>query len=295
MKAAEFDYVRAGSLAEVCDLLADPDIETKIIAGGQTLVPLMAMRMARPERLVDINHVAELQGIRLEGDELVIGACTRQRHAERSAEVQAAVPLLALALTFVGHTQTRNRGTVGGSIVNADPSAEIALVATALDATMVCVSRDGETARPASAFFEDVMTTAIEETECLVAVRFPVWRSGPATGVGFHEISARASDFAVASAAAQMVLDGTGACERVTLAVGGVAAKPFRVEAAIAALTGAMPDDSALAAAVAHIDPFVEIATEDATELAYRRGLARTVAERALRDARDAARKGLSQ
>jgi CO/xanthine dehydrogenase FAD-binding subunit len=295
MKAAEFDYVRAGSLAEVCDLLADPDIETKIIAGGQTLVPLMVMRMARPERLVDINHVAELQGVRVEGDELVIGACTRQRHAERSPEVQANLPLLALALTFVGHTQTRNRGTVGGSIVNADPSAEIALVATALDATMVCVSRDGETARKASAFFEDVMTTAIEETECLVAVRFPVWRGGRAMGVGFHEISARASDFAVASAAAQMVLDEAGACERVTLAVGGVAAKPFRVDAAIDALTGALPDDDAIAAAIAHVDPFVEIATEDAAELAYRRGLARTVAERALRDARDAARKGLTQ
>lgn len=290
MKAAEFDYVRASSVAEICELLADPEIETKIIAGGQTLVPLMAMRMARPARLVDINHVAELQGIAVEGDELVIAACTRQRHAERSEVVGTHLPLLAKALGFVGHTQTRNRGTIGGSIANADPSAEIALVATTLEATMVSRSVGGDKVRKPSDFFEDIMTTALQDDECLVAVRFPVWPQGR-VGVGFSEVNGRASDFAVAAAAAQVALDGDGSCTRLALGVGGVAPKSFRVEEAIAALTGTRLEDGEIARAVTAIDPLVEAIADDPAETAYRRRIARAVAERALREARaDASR-----
>jgi len=137
MKAAAFDYVRPASLKEVCGYLADESLDVRIIAGGQSLVPMMAMRLVRPELLVDINDVDSLAGIARDGGEVVIGAATRQAEAERNALVGKALPLLSLALPFIGHDQTRNRGTVGGSLAHADPSAEIGLVAATLDAAII--------------------------------------------------------------------------------------------------------------------------------------------------------------
>src|SRR5262249_2770230 len=172
MKPASFEYARPADLDQACAMLtADDDV--RVIAGGQTLVPLMAMRLARPKRLVDIARLQELAFLRLEDDEVVIGAATRQCVLEGDATVGRAVPLLAKVIPFVGHAAIRARGTVGGSLANADPAAEIALVAMTLGATLVY--RQGAVTADVAAdeFFLGPMVTALPPTACLTAVRFP--------------------------------------------------------------------------------------------------------------------------
>jgi CO/xanthine dehydrogenase FAD-binding subunit len=210
MKAAPFEYVRPSSLLEACSILAD-DEDALPIAGGQTLVPMLAMRLARPTILVDILRLPELTGIGRANGFLILGATTRQVEAERSALVASDLPLLAKALPWVGHQPTRNRGTVGGSVANADPSAEIPLVAATLGARIVIQSREEEKVLPADDFFLGAMSTALEPGFCVKELRFPVWPKGR-LGVGFHEISARKSDFAYASAAVQLAADDDDKC-----------------------------------------------------------------------------------
>src|SRR5882672_8859348 len=195
MKPAPFDYVRAATLAEACELLAG-DEDARLIAGGQTLVPMLAMRLARPARLIDIMRLQELAGIRQEDGAdgaVVVGATTRQAQAERDPDIRASVPLLARVLPWVGHPPTRNRGTIGGSIANADPSAEIPLVAVTLGAEIMLATPDGPSSMPADDFFIGPMLTTIAPGECVSAVKFPVWRH-ERIGVGFFEVSARKSD-----------------------------------------------------------------------------------------------------
>src|ERR1700676_2677550 len=158
MKPAPFDYVRPGSLAEACALLAG-DEDARLIAGGQTLVPVLGMRLARPAELVDIFPLPELAGIRQERGAVVVGATTRQAHAERDPIVRASLPMLARVLPWVGHPPTRNRGTVGGSIANADPSAEIPLVAVTLGADIILATPDGPASMPVDDFFIGPMLT----------------------------------------------------------------------------------------------------------------------------------------
>ena len=208
MKPAAFDYARPASLDEACAMLAAGDDDVRIIAGGQTLVPLMAMRLARPKRLIDIARISELAFVRKEGDGVVIGATTRQCVLEHDPIVRAEVPLLAKVMPFVGHAPTRARGTIGGSLANADPAAEIALVAVTLGATLRYREGTATAEIPASEFFIGPMMTALPAAGCLTSVRFPVWQDAR-IGIGFHEISARKSDFAFASAAAQIALDET--------------------------------------------------------------------------------------
>ena len=217
MKAAAFDYIRASDIAEVCQALNDGGPDCKIIAGGQTLVPMMAMRLARPSIIVDINAVEELQGIGGDESSLVIMACTRQAVAERSPEVRAKAPLLAKALRFVGHPQTRNRGTVGGSIANADPVAEIPLVALTLDAGLVAESTGGAKNIGISGFFLGLMETSLAPDECLTEVHLPVWNGGGIIGTGFQEVSIRAGDFAIVALAVEAT------ASSIRLGVGGVA------------------------------------------------------------------------
>src|SRR3954453_40370 len=173
MKAAAFEYVRPGTLLEACSILAD-DEDALPIAGGQTLVPMLAMRLARPTVLVDILRLPELTGIRRSNGSLTVGATTRQVEAERSPLVASDLPLLAKALPWVGHQPTRNRGTVGGSVANADPSAEIPLVAMTLGAEIVVQSQAGATTIAADEFFLGAMTTALEPGGCVKELRFPI-------------------------------------------------------------------------------------------------------------------------
>jgi len=288
MKAAPFDYFHATSLEEACQALSDAGDDARIIAGGQTMVPLMVMRMARPSLLVDINGIAELNGIAVEGDELVIKACTRQTDALESEIVQGACPLLAEALTHVGHTQTRNRGTVGGSLCNADPSAEIPLIVCTLDAVMLARSIGGERRIAAEAFFESAMATTLQPDECLTELRFPIQRS-PGTGHGFHEVSIRDSDYALAAAAAQTTLDDAGNCTGLHLAISGATPTPLRLKPVEQALVGSDLSDAAINQACEAILDLVDPQDDVHADAEYRRRVARVMAERAIASARDTA------
>src|SRR6516165_7866842 len=205
VKSAAFEYSRPVDLAEACAMLAQGD-DARLIAGGQTLVPLMAMRLARPKRLIDIARVPELAFVRKDDRQVTIGATTKQCVIERDPLVRTDVPLLAKVMPFVGHAPIRARGTVGGSLANGDPAAEIALVAVTLGATLLY--REGGSTREIAAgdFFTGPMVTALSPAACLISARFPIWKDA-APGTGFHEVNARRSDFAFASAAAQIVVD----------------------------------------------------------------------------------------
>jgi carbon-monoxide dehydrogenase medium subunit len=258
--------------------------DVRIIAGGQTLVPLMAMRLARPKRLIDIARISDLAFLRQEREGIAIGAITRQCVLERAAVVRVAVPLLAKVMPFVGHAAIRSRGTVGGSLANADPAAEIALVAVTLGATFTYRQGAASAEMPASDFFVGPMMTALPATACLTAVCFPRWRDAR-IGVGFHEVSARRSDFAFASAAAQVALDDDGVCRRLALGVGAVTACPMRLDTVAKALEGRRVESAvvreAVRAALADIEPLCDLhASAD-----YRRRAATSLAVRAITDA----------
>ncbi len=259
------------------------DEGARIIAGGQTLVPMMAMRLARPSRLVDISRIPGLNHIRKDGGSLAIGAATRQAEAERDPLVREHVPLLARALGFVGHAPTRARGTIGGSLANADPAAEISLVAVALGATLVWRQDGTDHERPADGFFVGPMATNLPETACLSAVRFPLW-AGSRIGTGFQEVNARKSDFAYAMAAAQVSLGRDGRCERAAVGVGAATPRPVRLAAVEAALQGRQDGEGlreTVEAAVARL----EIVEDPYASVAYRKRAAATLALRAIAEA----------
>lgn len=296
MKAAPFEYFRASTLAEACEQLAEHGADAKLIAGGQSLVPMMAMRLARPAWLIDIHRLAELQRIAARDDTaagedgvLTIGAAVRQCVIERDPLTRARLPLLGRALKWVGHVQTRNRGTVGGSIVHADPSAEIPLVACVLDAVLELRDASGATDVSAREFFLAPMVTAIAPEQCLAEIRFPVWK-GARVGCAFEEVSIRHGDFAIVSACAQVALDADGKCLRAALGIGGASPFPQALPQIGEQLAGVQLDDGTIAdaadAAATLIDPDGDL---HATA-AYRRHLARVLTERVLRSARDDAR-----
>jgi len=283
MKPAPFDYVRPGSLAEACELLAGDD-DARLIAGGQTLVPMLAMRLARPAKLIDIMRLPELAGIREEAGCVIVGATTRQAQAERDPVIRAAVPLLARVLPWVGHPPTRNRGTIGGSIANGDPSAEIPLVAVTLGADILLASSAGSASVQADDFFIGPMVTSIDQGQCVRAVRFPVW-SYQRMGTGFFEISARRSDFAFVSAAAQVALDEEGRCLEIALGLGGVADRPLRLDTS--SLTATKLDTGAVFDAVNAACADIEAMSDLHASAAYRRRVAVTLGVRAIEQARD--------
>ena len=289
MKAAPFDYRRATSIDEACRALADGGDDARLIAGGQTLVPLMAMRLARPTLLIDINGIAEMSGIAVDGNWLIIGAGTRQAEALDSYIVKSHIPLLTDALSHVGHDQTRNRGTIGGSLANADPAAELPLIARLVDAEMIAQSVDGTRTLVAAEFFESAMATALAPNECLTEVRFPIWQE-QRTGYGFHEVSIRDSDFALAAAAVQLALDDHGACTRLHIAIGGASPAPMRLSEVEAALTGTTLEDGTIHAETARIVDLVDPQGDIHADAAYRRRVVRIMTERALLSARDRAK-----
>jgi len=283
MKPAPFDYVRPDTLAEACALLAG-DEDARVIAGGQTLVPMLAMRLARPAKLIDILRLPELAGIREAAGAVIVGATTRQAQAERDPVIRASVPMLARVLPWVGHPPTRNRGTIGGSIANADPSAEIPLAAVTLGADIMLATPDGPTSMPADDFFIGPMLTSIGQGECVSAIRFPVW-AHRRIGVGFFEISARRSDFAFVAAAAQVALDEEGSCIEVALGVGGVGDRPLRLD--VSSLVGTGLDVSSVSDAVNAASVDMDAMSDLHASAAYRRRVARVLCIRALEQARD--------
>lgn len=227
MKAAPFDYVRPVSLEHALGLLDQHGPDAKLIAGGQSLVPMMAMRLARPAILVDIDRLDTLRGIAAGPAAVITGATTRQRALQESAALGRAVPLIGAALHWVGHVQTRNRGTVGGSLVHADPSAELPLVATVLDARIHLYSKaEGVRRIPASEFFSGPMFTITGENECVTEIEWPVWH-GDGVACAFEETAIRHGDFAIAAATCQLQVDADGICRRAALGLGGMAGTPL--------------------------------------------------------------------
>jgi len=288
MKAAEFDYARAASVEEICRLLGSAGGEGKIIAGGQTLVPLLVMRLARPTLVIDINRVDALRGLRLDGDRLAIGAGTRQADVLADSALARHAPLLAKGLRMVGHPQTRNRGTIGGSLANADPAAEIGLVARTLDAAITARSTSGERVIAAAQFFAGAMTTALSAEECLTEVRFPIWNEAR-LGTGFEEMSIRRSDFALVAAACQLALDGDGVCRRIALGIGGAEAVPVRASEAEQRLTGTRLEPGDIDRATAALGEALTPLSDHHASADYRRRVAAALAARVIASARSEA------
>jgi carbon-monoxide dehydrogenase medium subunit len=268
-------------------LLAEHGDEASVLAGGQSLIPLLALRLARPEVLIDINRVDELSGVSATDGHVTIGAMTREYVAEESGTVADTLPLLAAALPLIGHEAIRSRGTIGGSLAHADPAAELPAVARALDAEFVVRGPSGMRVIPAARWFEGYLTTSRRPDELLAEVRFPA--AGPGTGVSFQEVARRHGDFAIVGLAASLVLSG-GVISDARLALAGVSDVPVRAAAAEDLLVGERPSaelfDEAARRATEDLDPPADLhGSSD-----YRKTVAAAVVRRGLRAAADNAR-----
>ncbi|MGH2945158.1 MAG: FAD binding domain-containing protein [Solirubrobacteraceae bacterium] len=279
MKPPEFEYVRPASLDDAITALRSGE-EAKLLAGGQSLVPLLNMRFVHPRVLVDITRIAGLRSIARVNGTLRIGATATQREAEISPAVADACPLLAQALGFVGHPQIRNRGTVGGSLAHADPAAELPAVVLLLDGVVHARGGGGERAIPAVEFFRSHLTTALEPDEVLTAVELPV--SAPGAGWDCTEITRRPGDFPLCGAACQVELGRDGAFTDVRLGLYGVADRPIRAVAAEDRLRGEQPEPRLVAEAAKAATGDVSCAGDMHASPAYRRHLAEVIARRTI-------------
>jgi carbon-monoxide dehydrogenase medium subunit len=243
VKPPAFDYHAPSRAEEAVALLAELGDEAKILAGGQSLVPMLSLRLAAFDHLVDIGRIGELEGIRVAADAVTVGAGTTQATIEASAALADAVPLLARATPLIGHFQIRNRGTLGGSIAHADPAAEYPSVALAMDADMAVRSRGGERWLAAADFFTGFWSTTLEPDELLVGVRFPVWTGR--CGYAVREFARRHGDFAVAGAAVAVRLDAGDRLDQCAISLIGMAPTPIRATGAEDAMTGQTAPSSA--------------------------------------------------
>ena len=282
MKPPVLRYARPASLEEALDALAASP-GAKCLAGGQSLIPLLNLRLADSMTLVDLARVPRLDFVERRNGHLVIGALTRHRTLETSPEVRAAEPLLARAAREVGHLAIRNRGTIGGSLAHADPAAEWPLVATALDARVVLRSARGSRELSARACFTGPLTTAISPDEILTEVQFPVAEQ-PAR-FGFQELCRRPGDFAMVAVACRVSLDDRGICRAATLAVGGVHGTPLWISDAGRVLAGSHGEESAIDAAADVAARAVDPSSDVHASADYRRRMTRVLARRALCDA----------
>jgi carbon-monoxide dehydrogenase medium subunit len=279
MKPPPFEYLRPTDLDGVLAALAQDSEGIKILAGGQSLIPMLNLRMVAPKRLIDINRVAGLDRLGLDGDRLTIGALARHTDVLASPIVREHAPLLIAAYSQVAHRPIRNRGTIGGNLMHADPASELPTVMLALGAEMVLRSRDGERQVPAEDFFLGTFETAARADELLTAVHIPL--ASGRRHWGFEEMSQRQGDYALVAVAATFDLDG-GTCARARLAYAGVADHPVRIPAAEAALDGRTPDDAAFEEVAARAAEAVTPLEDVHADAAYRRDLVRALTRRAL-------------
>ncbi|MBI1736890.1 MAG: FAD binding domain-containing protein [Candidatus Rokubacteria bacterium] len=280
MKPVDFDYVAPQTLGEAVGLLAGGGDDARALAGGQSLVPLLNLRLVRPRLVVDLNRVAGLDGIREDGAGLTLGAMTRQADAERSTLVRTRAPLLAEALALVGHLAIRFRGTIGGTVAHADPVAEVPAAALALDATLDVTGPRGRRTIAIDDFLRGPLMTDLAPGELLTAVRLPPW--SPAWGWAFVEFARRHGDFALAGVAVVLaVVDGRIA-EPTRIVVIGDAARCRRARAAERRLVGERPEPKTFAAAAAVADEGLDPPGDIHGSAAYRAHLVRTLTGRAL-------------
>ena len=284
MKLPQFDYEAPKTISEAVGLLAEHQDEASVLAGGQSLIPLLALRLARPAVLIDINGIDELSGVSATDGWVAVGAMTREYVAEDSETIAERVPLLAAAMPLIGHEAIRSRGTIGGSLAHADPASELPAVALALDAELVVRGRSGERVVPAAEWFEGYLTTACRPDELLAEARFPA--AGPGTGVSFGEVARRHGDFAIVGLAASLTLS-EGAISDARLAFAGMSDVPVRATGAEDLLVGEMPSpelfDEAARRATADMDPPGDLhGSSD-----YRKKVAAALVRRGLRAAAD--------
>ena len=293
MKPAPFSYHRPETLAEAVGTLAAFGDEAKALAGGQSLVPVMALRLGRFGHIVDLGQVSALRYVRDDGGTIAVGAMTTHAAGGRDPLVAGSVPLLARAIPFIGHFQIRNRGTVGGSCAHADPAAEIPAVAVTLDAEMEAAGPERTRRIPAAEFFASTYTTTLEPDEVLTSLRIPVWPGR--TGFAIREFARRSGDFALAGALCAVTLDAGGWIERAAIGLLGLGAVPVRAYQAEQAITGAAPADLDMTEigllAVADTDPPDDVHATSA----YRRRVGAAMAAQALTAAVAEAQTGVTQ
>jgi carbon-monoxide dehydrogenase medium subunit len=283
MKPPPFEYRDPATLDEALELLAKYGDEAKVLAGGQSLMPVLNFRLARPAYLVDINRVAGLGSIGGSAGALTLGTLVRQRAVERSAEIPARCPLLAQAMPYVGHPQIRNRGTIGGSVAHADPAAELPAVMVALDASLTLRKASGERVVAAEEFFVTHLTTVLEPDELLTELSIPAWPER--TGSSIQEIAMRLGDFALAGVATTLSLAADGRVSHARLVCFGVDDRPLRMREAEESLIGASPDEAAFAEAGRLVSAGLNPSDDIHASGAYRKRVAGVLTRRTLGEA----------
>jgi carbon-monoxide dehydrogenase medium subunit len=283
MKLPPFDYACPTTLPEAIELLASHDGDAKALAGGQSLVPMLAFRLAQPSLLVDLRKLADLRGIRISDAGVTLGAMVRWRDIEDDERLETAHPLLKAAIAHVAHYQIRNRGTVGGSIAHADPAAEMPGIAMTCDAEIAVVGKSGAHVIQAADFFQGALTTALTTDEIIVEIRLPAWPAGRRWG--FQEFARRRGDFAMAAAAVFYDQDERGKARNAHVGVIGVGDRPLRLTAVEDVLNGESIDEATIAKADAATSAAVDPQDDIHASAAYRRSLVGTMVERALRSA----------
>jgi aerobic carbon-monoxide dehydrogenase medium subunit len=278
MKPAAFTYHDPVSIGDVADLLSRCE-NARVLAGGQSLMPMMNFRLVTPEHLIDLNRVEGLAGIESSGNALRFGAMTRQRDIELSAQVKQFCPVMQEALRHVGHCQTRNRGTIGGSLCHLDPSAELVNITALHDGMLHAESRRGARQLGFTDFATGYMTNGLQPDELLVAVTLAPWR--PHHGYAFIEVARRLGDYAIVCVSAQVELDGRGTINRAALALSGLGPTPVRPALAERAVLGEEPSHAVFRAAAAEAGK-LDAMSDAYVSAAYRQHLARILTYRAL-------------
>ena len=283
MKPASFEYTAPATVQEAIQSLTSGGDSAKLLAGGQSLMPLLAMRLARPSLLVDLNRVGGLAEIRRDDGHLVVGAMTRIRALERDPMVQQLIPILSHMAGYIGHVTIRNRGTVGGSLAHADPAAELPLAMSVLGASFIVEGPNGSRTLSAEQFFESAMTTTLGSADVLKEIQVPI--SSPSVRSSFLELARRHGDFAIVAVLAMIELDNKGRCSSVRLGVAGAAQLAVRIAEAESLMTGEVPSDSLVAACARAAAQAVEPTSDLHGSAAYRREMVETLGRRALRAA----------
>ena len=294
MKPAPFEYFAPQNLAEALQLLAEYGEDAKILAGGQSLMPLMNLRLARPKVVIDINRLSDLQNVSsCSNGDLVIGTLSRQRTVERSALVQRENPLLTATIPLISHTQIRNRGTIGGSIAHADPAAELPALSVALEAEFTALSARGQRLIRSGDFFLGYMTTGLEPIELLTEIRIPAW--DPAFGWAVGEVSRREGDFALVGVIVLLRLDENDFCQKARIVLFGVGAAPVRMRKAEEILRGRRAEGNAIAEAARIVSEELEPDSDLHASAQYRKEVAGTLTRRSLVEALTRAREATIQ
>lgn len=284
MKLPPLEYACPTSLTEAVALLAAHDGEAKPIAGGQSLMPMLAFRLAAPRLLVDLRKLPDLREIGISPDGVRVGAMVRWRDIEDDARLATAHPLLRAAVAHVAHYQIRNRGTVGGSIAHADPAAEMPGIAVTCDAEIAVTGKSGARVIPAAGFFLGALTTALAPDEIITEIRLPAWPSSRRWG--FKEFARRRGDFAMAAAALFYDLEPGGRAVNAHVGIIGVGDRPRRLPEVEAVLNGSTVDEATIARAAEATSATVDAQEDIHASAPYRRALAGTMVERALQEAR---------